>query len=506
MRRQFKLNLMNRLFTLLSIVMLILTGCVSDTREEAHEQGLEPLVYTIYSDKTELFVEFKPLVVGGVSKFATHLTLLGERFAALKEGEVTLSLVVGEKGIRQVADTPSSPGIFRLELKPISAGTGKLIFDIKTKDYIDQFVIDKVIVYADEKAAIADEKTGNGSGGISYLKEQAWATEFSTKLVEEEEFADIIKSSGQILSAVGDEVIVTAGARGVILFNGQQTLTGANINASEKLFSITGGQLSESNVEVNYKDAKTNFDKAKADFERHSELVKSKIISEREFLQSKSEWEKAEVRFQTLSKNYSAKGQSVTSPITGYIKNIVVTEGQFVEMGTPLATISKNKKLLLQANVSPKYYEKLGQISSANFKIVNREEVFSTLKLKGKLLAYGKSASERSPFIPVTFEFENSSDLIPGSVAEVFLQSSKIKNALVVPVSSLIEEQGIFYVYVQTGGESFEKREVKLGASDGIKVQLLTGVKSGERVVDKGAFQIKLSVASGAMPAHGHEH
>jgi membrane fusion protein, heavy metal efflux system len=61
-------------------------------------------------------------------------------------------------------------------------------------------------------------------------------------------------------------------------------------------------------------------------------------------------------------------------------------------------------------------------------------------------------------------------------------------------------------VYVQTGGESFQKREVKLGAADGINVQLLSGVEEGERVVTKGAYQIKLSQASGTMPAHGHEH
>jgi multidrug efflux pump subunit AcrA (membrane-fusion protein) len=76
----------------------------------------------------------------------------------------------------------------------------------------------------------------------------------------------------------------------------------------------------------------------------------------------------------------------------------------------------------------------------------------------------------------------------------------------VIPVSALVEEQGIFYVYVQTEGESFQKRELKLGANDGQKVQVLSGLSEGERVVTKGGYQIKLSQASGALPAHGHEH
>ena len=46
-------------------------------------------------------------------------------------------------------------------------------------------------------------------------------------------------------------------------------------------------------------------------------------------------------------------------------------------------------------------------------------------------------------------------------------------------------------MYVQTEGESFQKREVKLGASDGINVQLLSGVNEGERVVTEGIYQLR---------------
>jgi membrane fusion protein, heavy metal efflux system len=126
--------------------------------------------------------------------------------------------------------------------------------------------------------------------------------------------------------------------------------------------------------------------------------------------------------------------------------------------------------------------------------------------LNGKIVSYGKSTSANSAFLPITFEIDNIGNLIAGSVAEVFLKSSTIPNALTIPVSALMEEQGSFYVYVQLGGESFQKREIKIGASDGENVQVISGVSEGERVVTKGAYQIKLSSASGELPAHGHEH
>ena len=107
--------------------------------------------------------------------------------------------------------------------------------------------------------------------------------------------------------------------------------------------------------------------------------------------------------------------------------------------------------------------------------------------------------------MPVYFALDNRTGLLPGAAVDVFLRSAATP-ALVVPVSAVMEEQGSYYVYVQTGGESFQKRELRLGASNGLLVQVLSGIREGERVVVRGAYQIKLSVASATMPAHGHEH
>ena len=121
------------------------------------------------------------------------------------------------------------------------------------------------------------------------------------------------------------------------------------------------------------------------------------------------------------------------------------------------------------------------------------------------MLSVGKFA-DNSLFIPVWFEIDNREGIIPGTYIEVFIQTNAVSDALVIPVSALMEEQGNYYVYVQTEGESFEKRELKLGGNDGRRVQVFSGLQAGDRVVTKGAYNIKLSTASGTLPAHGHEH
>lgn len=492
---------------LVIVFTLIFVGCTDKTADEhGHEHGLEPLAYTVYSNKTEIFVEFKPLVVGSKSNFAAHFTILGEQFLPLTKGKVSVSLIIGDSGIRNRSDSASSPGIFRLGLVPKIVGKGKLIFDIETESYTDQIVIDNITVYADEDSALENQSETVVSDEIVYLKEQAWKVEFANVPVVKTAFSDIIKTSGEILSAPGDEMVVTAGASGIVNFTGNKTIIGSEVSQNTSLFTISGGNLTENNLDANYIEAKANYDKTKADFERAKELVNDKIISEAAFLQAKNAFENAQTVFNVIAKNYSTVGQTIRSPMDGFVKNILVNEGQFVETGTPLAVVSKNKKLILQASVSQKYFSKLPTISSANFKPIGSEEVFDTKILNGKIVSYGKSTAGNSAFLPITFEIDNKGNLISGSAAEVFLKSTPIPNTLIIPVSALMEEQGNFYVYVQLGGESFQKREIKIGASDGENVQVISGVSEGERVVTKGAYQIKLSSASGELPAHGHEH
>ncbi len=497
---------MNKFILTATLAVLLLNSCSKKAEEQAHDHGPEPLAYTMYSEKSEIFVEFKPLVVGSTSKFAAHFTVLGENFLALTEGTVTVSLIVNGNGIKQSATAPTVPGIYRLALTPKTAGTGKLIFDIVTKSFTDQIVIDDVKVYADEKAMLADQSEESANSDITYLKEQAWKVEFANAPVTKQSFNNIIKTNGQILSAPGDEMMVIAKSSGIVLFSGNKTIIGSEVNAGTNLFTVTGADIAEGNIDAKYRASKANFEKAKLDYDRATELLKDKIVSQKDYQQTKLDFENAQTTFNALAKNYSTKGQAVLANISGYVKNIFVTEGQFVEAGTPLATISKNKKLILQANVSQKYFNNLSTITSANFKTTESEIVYSTAQLNGKIISFGRSASAHSPFIPVTFEIDNTQNLIPGSIAEVYLKSFPVPGALVIPVTSLVEEQGNFFVYVQTEGESFQKREVAIGASDGIMVQLLSGVAEGERVVTKGAYQIKLATASGTLPAHGHEH
>ncbi|MEJ7738325.1 MAG: efflux RND transporter periplasmic adaptor subunit [Chitinophagaceae bacterium] len=470
------------------------------------EESLPALSYTLYTDKTELFVEFKPLVVGTTSRFAAHLTKLGENFLPVTEGSVTVSLIIDNKGIKNAATAPSSPGIFRLALQPGESGVGKLTFNITTKEFTDQIIIDSIEVFSNKKTAIADQPKEATGSGISYLKEQAWKIEFANAPVRRQTIYNVVKATGQIISAPGDEITVAARSNGIVKFSTKNAVIGATVRAGQGMFTVTGGEIAFENVESAKQSAGAELAIAKSGYERANELIKDKLITQADFQNARLRYQNAEIVLTNLSKNYSAGGKSLSSPFSGYIKNILVSEGQYVTAGQPLATITKNQRLVLRADVSLKDADKISNILEANFTIIQNKLTYNTRNLNARLISIAKTTGNNTAFIPVHFEMDSRSGILPGSFAEVYLKTIPLNDILVIPLTALVEEQGIFYVYVQAGGESFQKREIKPGVNDGHNVQILSGVSEGERVVIKGAYQIKLAQASGTLPAHGHEH
>lgn len=489
----------------------IVSGCHSHDHEHGHdhaaeEHGLEPLAYTMYTEHTELFVEFKPLVIGEESRFAAHFTRLGDVFLPYTEGTVNLTLTVDGKKTTITATEPEVPGIFRLRLTPEQVGKAKLVFDIAAHGVTDHVEIDGLQVFSSEEEAMNAPALETPEGEITYLKEQAWKVEFATQQIKRTAFYEVIPTSGKILSAPGDEVIVSATSGGIVLFGDVTPIEGSRVSSGADLFVVSGGGMAQNNIEAEFQEAKNNFEKAKADFERNSQLYEKEVISLKDFQEFKLSYDNAKNTFETISRNHSQSGQHMRTPIGGFIKHVFVTEGEFVEAGEPLAIVSKNEKLMLEVMVSQRYYASLPNVRSATFRMPMAETVYGTEDLNGRVVSYGRSSRDGSPFLPLNFELANRGQLVPGSMVEVYLWSKEIPEAMVIPKSALMEQQGKLYVFVQVSGESFDRREVTTGGDDGRNVQVLSGLKEGEWVVTKGAYQLKLASASGAIPEHGHEH
>lgn len=340
------------------------------------------------------------------------------------------------------------------------------------------------------------------SDEIILPKAKAEAAGVKVSTIEPGTFEQVIKTSGQILAAQGDESVAVATVPGVVSFRGQVT-EGMNVGKGTALVTISSSNIADGDP---VQRARIAYDISKKEYERMKALVKNKIVSDKDFAQAEQNFENARISYEALAKNHTAGGQAVTSPISGFVKNILVKEGDYVNIGQPLVSVTQNHRLFLRAEVSEKYYSYLRTINSANFRTPYNNKVYELRELDGRMLSFGKAAGENSFYVPVTFEFDNKGDVIPGSFVEVYLLSAPMENVISLPRTALTEEQGLFFVYLQLDEEGYKKQEVTLGADNGKSVQILSGVKAGDRIVTSGAYQVKLASASNAIPAHSHEH
>ena len=347
------------------------------------------------------------------------------------------------------------------------------------------------------------ESESSHSDEIILSPEKAKAAGVVVETIQPKAFRQVIPAGGQVQAAQGDEATVVAHVAGMVSF-GSSVTAGMSVGKGANLLTIATGSMADGDPAQR---AKIAYETARQEYERASKLIENKIVSAKDFAGIRQNYENAKLSYEALATQSRGSGrQAIVAPIGGYVKSCLVKEGDYVTVGQPLVSITQNRRLFLRAEVSEKYYKYLGQIRSANFKTPYDDRVYELDELHGKVLSFGKATDASSFFIPVTFEFDNRGEVVPGSFVEIYLLSSEMPNTMVLPKTALTEEQGLFFVYLQLDEEGYKKQEVTPGADNGKEVQILSGLRAGDKVVTKGAYQVKLASASNAIPAHSHEH
>ena len=348
----------------------------------------------------------------------------------------------------------------------------------------------------------AEAEVHGSSNEIVLTPDKAKAAGVEVGEAQKAVFHQVIKTSGQVLAAQGDERVAVAPVAGVVSFSHKVT-EGMAVGQGTPLLVLSSGHLAEGDP---VQKARVAYEVAQREYERMEALVADKIVSEKDFAQARQAYENARISYEAVAKNHTPAGQTVVAPAAGYVKSLLVKEGDYVSVGQPLVSITQNRRLFLRADVSEKYYKELAHITSAHFQTPYDDTTYDLQELNGRLLSYGKASGDGSYYIPVTFEFDNKGGVVPGSFVEIYLLTRPVEGVITLPVSALTEEQGSFFVYKQLDEECYEKQLVSLGANDGERVAILEGVQAGDRIVTRGAYQVKLASASNAIPAHTHEH
>lgn len=341
------------------------------------------------------------------------------------------------------------------------------------------------------------------AGEIKFTEAQAKAVGLETETVTPAPFRASIHTGGKIRPLLGNEQKIVATSSGIIFFTNPSISEGTQISKGEKLASVSSSGLQDGDPVVK---AKVAFETAEKEYRRAEKLVADRIISEKEFEQTRMNYETARAAYEGQAANLGEHGVALKSQAAGFISGLFVGQGEYVTVGQTIATVTGSNRVQLLADLPESHFRQLRQIRDANFRPAYGDEVFRVSGLHGRVVSCGRTAPDGSAYIPVTFEFENMGSFIPGSFADVWLLTAAQEDALTVPVSALCEDQGVFSVYVRIEDEAFRRQEVAVGGNDGLRVEILAGLSAGDEVVTKGTHQVKLASASTAIPGHTHNH
>ncbi len=464
-----------------------------------HEDEVPDLSYTIFVDDYELFIEFPPLVVGEKTKMLIHFTDL-KTYKPIKSSVMDLYTENDKSNIIKVK-RPLKTGIYSPIYTPNKEGKTNLIINLFTEGKELTFVIKDIDIFNNKHDAF-HVKTAKHDG-ISYLKETSWYSDFAIEKTTKIEFDELIKCAGEIISDSKGEVSVVAPVSGIFTYFDRNIIPGKKINKGDIIGSISGGDIDD-NIRNKFSKAKADFEEAEDNYKRAKELIQENIISQKQFITTKSQYTKAKSEYELISQNYGKSGRLIYSPISGVVSDLSVKGNTAVNGGDNIIIILNNQNYMLKANLPKSYYNSFNNIYDANFKAEYSDKVFSISELGGKRIQSGYTGKIGTAYIPIYFNIPYNEEIIIGSFAKVYLKSNNKKEIIAVPVSSIMESNGNYFVYVQITGELFEERYVTLGKNDGYRVEIIKGLEEGEYVITKGTYKVKQASMSNAIPEHTH--
>jgi len=542
-----------RLPVLLVAVLLVAAGCDHDHADPGNaddhghgdghgdnhggeEEGAEPLSITRWTETHELFVEFPPPTPAKPIRYLAHVTRLSD-FQAVTEGVFHVRYrsegdVAAEGSVRSVARA----GIFTPEFPPPAAGTYQLEMVYEHEGERATFDCGSVTVATEPPG---DDSSADGPA-LSFLKETQWKIPFATAWATERQLAKEIELPAVVEPAGADQLTIGAPTDGRFFHNPDLVVAeGLRIEKGAVIGTITPTVAGDdySRLRSAVEDAKLAKEQAELEIKRIEPLVRDGLLPQRRLIASRNVLDRESARLRSARRRLGqvvapggAGGLSIRSTLAGVVSQVLVSNGEAVAPGAPLVRIGGTSRLWVRARFVARPEANLAHARPAAVRLpsgkrldldVTKARFLSSSPViepssriatwiveisggtKTKSAATGADRDVDSKSIPAA-ESSAIRDLRPGTPLVLLVRVGEPRSVLAVPQGAVVEINTRPFVFVQVEGESFAKRLVGLGDSDGPFTEIRSGVTKGERIVTEGGFDIHLSSLIGAVESHRH--
>ncbi len=288
---------------------------------------------------------------------------------------------------------------------------------------------------------------------------------------------------------------------------------GANVRAGQPLATIRSPEAAEATATLDSARAAESL--ARRSLARERELFEKKVSAQREVIEAEAALASAEAAVRSAEARLAAKGFSapsantqggdpivtVTSPIAGTVIERTAAADAPVGPDSVLFTIADLSSLWLTVRVP-----------ETSVAAIRRGQAVSVVvggmpdrPVEGRVEYIAPIVAPETRTVDVRVQVPNRNrDLRPGASASARFDLPNAPEAsgearVLVPRTAIQELNQSTVVFVPSGENRFKRQPVTLGASFGNDVEVLSGVKAGDRIVIRGAFTLKAQALRGAV-------
>lgn len=342
------------------------------------------------------------------------------------------------------------------------------------------------------------EKAEAHGDEITLKPEVAKQFGLKTEVVKAMPFGSAVKAAGVVSASAEGSAVASAPTAGIVTL-ARGINQGSEVKAGTLIATVSADKVSGGDAN---RAALAELDAAKAEYDRVNGLYADRLVTLAQLNAAKAAYERAKASYSAPAAN-----GRITAPISGVITSIDIPNGSYAAVGQPVATIASSATLTLRADVPFADYQRVKASTDARISAPYLAAPVTISSLGGRRASSGSVTAAAGGFVPVVFTLRNDGTLLPGSAVEVWLLTDASRQVLTVPRSALSEQQGTFFVYEQLDEDCYRRLPVAIGASDGDRVEIVSGLKGGENIVTEGVTAVRLAAASGAVPAgHSHSH
>jgi RND family efflux transporter MFP subunit len=270
---------------------------------------------------------------------------------------------------------------------------------------------------------------------------------------------------------------------------------GDRVKAGQLLFTVNSNdiQAKQSQVDAMLKQAEAAFHVAQKDFERYTALFKQNSASAKELEQITMQYQSAKAGVEAAKgMQHEVKSQltyaNVVAPFSGVVTQKLADEGSLANPGMPILTIEQGGSLQVTAMVPETEIAalKLGDIATVNVDAANKQ-------FQSKLIQINPSSQFTGGqyIIKLNIPLTDVSKVMAGMYAQIKIQTkgaiakADTSSKVMIPSTALIYRDQLVGVYTISTQNTAMLRWLRVGKTEGDKVEVLSGLAKNESYIIK---------------------